>query len=141
VGWPVQYRVSGPEIDEVRSIALRLGQAMGADDQLRRVNYDWMEPARKVRVQIDQDQARLLGLSSQALSAFLNTVMTGAPITQVRDNIYLVDVVARAQDEQRVSLSTLRALQVPLPSGRTVPLSQIATFDFDQEYPLVWRRD
>ena len=76
---------------------------MGADPKLRRVNFDWMEPARKVRVQIDQDQARLLGLSSQALSAFLNTVMTGAPITQVRDNIYLVDIIARAQDEQRVS--------------------------------------
>ena len=94
-----------------------------------------------VRVQIDQDQARLLGLSSQALSTFLNTVMTGAPITQVRDDIYLVDVVARAQDEQRVSLSTLQALQVPLPSGRTVPLSQFATFEYEQEYPLVWRRN
>jgi multidrug efflux pump len=68
-------------------------------------------------------------------------VMTGAPITQVRDGIYLVDIVARAQDEQRVSLSTLRALQVPLPSGRTVPLGQIASFEFDQEYPLIWRRD
>jgi multidrug efflux pump len=141
VGWPVQYRVSGPDLTTVRSIALQLGQVMGGDAALRRVNYDWMEPSRKVRVEIDQDQARLLGLSSQALSAFLNTVMTGAPITQVRDDIYLVDIVARAQDEQRVSLSTLRALQVPLPSGRTVPLSQIATFDFDQEYPLVWRRD
>jgi multidrug efflux pump subunit AcrB len=114
---------------------------MGADSQLRRINYDWMEPARKLRVKIDQDQARLLGLSSSALSAHLNTVLTGAPITQIRDNIYLVDVIARAQDEQRVSLSTLRALQLPLPNGRTVPLSQIATFDFDQEYPLIWRRD
>ena len=141
VGWPVQYRVSGPDPAKVRSIALQLGRIMGGDAGLRRVNYDWMEPARKVRVEIDQDQARLLGLSSQALSSFLNTVMTGAPITQVRDDIYLVDVVARAQDEQRVSLSTLSALQVPLPNGRTVPLSQIATFDFDQESPLIWRRD
>jgi multidrug efflux pump subunit AcrB len=72
VGWPVQYRVSGPDITTVRSIALQLGQIMGGDAALRRVNYDWMEPARKVRVEIDQDQARLLGLSSQALSAFLN---------------------------------------------------------------------
>ncbi len=141
VGWPVQYRVSGPDLSEVRTIALQLGSVLGAEAQLRRVNYDWMEPARKVRVVIDQDQARLLGLSSQALSSYLNTVMTGAPITQVRDDIYLVDVVARAQDEQRVSLDTLQSLQVPLPSGRTVPLSQIARFDYDQEYPLVWRRD
>jgi multidrug efflux pump subunit AcrB len=114
---------------------------MGGDNSLRRINYDWMEPARSVRVEIDQDQARLLGLSSQSLSAFVNTVMTGAAITHVRDDIYLVDVVARAQDEQRISLSTLRALQVPLPNGRTVPLGQIARFEFDQEYPLVWRRD
>lgn len=141
VGWPVQYRVSGPDIEQVRSIALQLGQTMGADHQLRRINYDWIEPARKLRVKIDQDQARLLGLSSEALAAHLNTVMTGAPITQIRDNIYLVDVIARAQDEQRVSLSTLRALQLPLPNGRTVPLSQIASFDFDLEYPLIWRRD
>ena len=63
------------------------------------------------------------------------------PITQVRDDIYLVDVVARATDEQRVSLDTLRDLQVPLPNGRTVPLSQFATFEYEQDYPLIWRRD
>jgi multidrug efflux pump subunit AcrB len=141
VGWPVQYRVSGPDLSEVRSISLQLGQILGSDQNLRGVNFDWMEPAREVRVVIDQDQARLLGLSSQALSSYMNAVMTGAPITQVRDDIYLVEVVARAQDEQRVSLDTMQALQVPLPSGRTVPLSQIARFEFSQEYPLVWRRD
>jgi multidrug efflux pump subunit AcrB len=141
VGWPVQYRVSGPDLSEVRAISLRLGQILGSDHNLRGVNFDWMEPARKVRVVIDQDQARLLGLSSQALSSYMNAVMTGAAITQVRDDIYLVDVVARAQDEQRVSLDTMQSLQVPLPSGRTVPLSQIARFEFSQEYPLVWRRD
>ena len=71
----------------------------------------------------------------------LNTVISGTPITQVRDDIYLVDVVARATDEQRVSLATLRNLQVPLPSGQTVPLSQFATFTYEQDYPLIWRRD
>jgi len=141
VGWPVQYRVSGSDLSQVRSIALQLGQILGSNNYLRRVNFDWIEPARKVRVEIDQDQARLLGLSSQALSSYLNTVVTGAPITQVRDDIYLVDVVARAEDEQRISLETVQSLQVPLPSGRTVPLSQIARFDYDQEYPLIWRRD
>ena len=94
-----------------------------------------------VRIRVDQDQARLLGLSSQAVASVLNTVVSGAPVTQVRDGIYLVDVVARATDEQRVSLSTLSTLQVPLPNGRTVPLSQLARFDFEQEYPLIWRRD
>src|SRR5262249_16681318 len=69
------------------------------------------------------------------------TVISGSAITQVRDDIYLVDVVVRATDEQRVSLDTLRSIQVPLPNGRTVPLSQFATFSYDQEQPLVWRRD
>ena len=141
VGWPVQYRVSGPDPAQVREIALKLGQTMGENANLRLVNFDWMEPSREVRVRIDQDQARLLGLSSQTLAETLNAVMSGTPITQVRDGIYLINVVARANDEQRVSLSTLRSLQLPLPGGRTVPLSQIATFDFDQEYPLIWRRD
>jgi multidrug efflux pump len=141
VGWPVQYRVSGPDLTQVRMIALQLGQVLGSERDLRRVNFDWMEPAREVRVVIDQDQARLLGLSSNALSSNLNAAMTGASITQLRDNIYLVDVIARAHDEQRVSLDTIQSLQVPLPNGRTVPLSQIARFEFDQDYPLVWRRD
>jgi multidrug efflux pump subunit AcrB len=141
VGWPVQYRVSGPDLNMVRTIALQLGQVLGADHNLRRINFDWMEPARQVRVEIDQDQARLLGLSSRQLSTYLNTVITGAPITQLRDDIYLVDLVARAQDKQRMSLDTIQSLQVPLPSGRTVPLSQIARFEYGQNYPLVWRRD
>lgn len=140
VGWPVQYRVSGPDADEVRAISLRLAAAMGANPAVRTINFDWIEPARLVRVKIDQDQVRLLGLSSQALAGVLNAAMSGEPITQVRDDIYLVDVIARATDEQRVSLSTLRSLQIPLPNGRTVPLSQVASFEYDQELPLIWRR-
>jgi len=107
----------------------------------RRINFDWIEPGRKIRVRIDQNQARLLGLSSESIAAKMNTVMSGAPVTQVRDGIYLVDVVMRATDEQRVSLSTLRNLQFPLPNGRTVPLGVFAVLDFEQEFPLIWRRD
>jgi multidrug efflux pump len=141
VGWPVQYRVSGPEISQVRSIALRLGQIVAGDPGARQVNFDWMEPARMVRVEINQDEARLIGLSSEAIASVMNTVVTGVPVTQVRDGIYLVDVLTRATDEQRLSLSTLRNLQLPLPNGRTVPLGQVASFHFGQEYPLIWRRD
>ena len=141
VGWPVQYRVSGPDVNEVRDIALRLAQVVAADARTRRINFDWIEPARQVRIRIDQDQARLLGLSSDSIAAVLNKVMTGVTVTQVRDSIYLVDVVMRATDEQRLSLSTLRNLQFPLANGRTVPLGQFATLDFGQEFPLIWRRD
>ncbi len=141
VGWPVQYRVSGPEISQTRDIAMKLAQVVAANPNLVHVNFDWFEPARQVRIQIDQNEARLLGLSSQTLAGVLNTVISGSAITQVRDDIYLVDVVMRATDEQRVSLDTLRSIQVPLPNGRTVPLSQFASFTYDQEQPLVWRRD
>jgi multidrug efflux pump subunit AcrB len=94
-----------------------------------------------VRIQIDQDQARLLGLSSDALASVLNTVISGISISQVRDDIYLVDVVVRSADEERASLATLRQLPVPLPNGRTVPLSQFASFEYTQSTPVVWRRD
>ena len=141
VGWPVQYRISGPDLNEVRDAAFRLAQIVAGDARARQVNFDWIEPARKVRIRIDQDQARLLGLSSASVAAVLNSVMTGAAITQMRDGIFLVDVVVRANDEQRVSLSTLRNLQFALPNNRTVPLAQFATVEYEQEFPLIWRRD
>jgi multidrug efflux pump len=141
VGWPVQYRVRGPDVAQVREIALKLSQIVATNPEAVHVNFDWIEPARQVRIRVDQDEARLLGLSSQAVASVLNTVITGTPITQVRDDIYLVDVVMRATDEQRASLATLSTLQVPLPSGRTVALGQFATFEYVQDYPLVWRRD
>jgi multidrug efflux pump len=102
VGWPVQYRVSGPDISEVRDIGLQLAQIAATDAGARHVNFDWMEPGRMVRINIDQDQARLLGLSSQAIAAVMNSVVTGKPVTQVRDSIYLVDVLTRATDEDPV---------------------------------------
>jgi multidrug efflux pump subunit AcrB len=141
VGWPIQYRISGPDISKVRGFSLELGELIAKNPQAININYDWMEPARQLRIRIDQDEARLLGLSSQALANTLNTVISGVSITQVRDDIYLVDVVVRATQDQRVSVDTLRNTAIPLPGGRTVPLSQFATFEYDQEYPLVWRRD
>ena len=141
VGWPVQYRISGSDMDQVREIAFRLAQVMATSEDTRRINFDWNEPSRQVRIRVDQDEARRLGLSSQSLAAVLNAAVTGSTVTQMRDDIYLIDVVARATDEERIELATLRSLQVPLPNGRTVALGQFATFDYEQEYPLVWRRD
>jgi len=141
VGWPVQYRVSGPDAGMVREIAFKLAQVIAANPKANGVNFDWIEPARQVRIRVNQDKARLLGLSSQTLAGVLNTVISGTTVTQVRDDIYLIDVVARAVDDQRVSLPNLRNLQVPLPGGQTVSLSQFATFEYEQEYPLIWRRD
>ncbi len=141
VGWPIQYRVRGAVPDEVRAIAFKVAEIIGSDPSAQNVNYNWMDPARTIRIRVDQDQARLLGLSSQDLAQALNTVVSGVTATQVRSGIYLVDVLVRASAEQRMSLATIRALQVPLPNGRSVPLSQIASVDYGQEYPIVWRRD
>ena len=141
VGWPLQYRVIGPEPGEVRDIAFRVADILGSEAAVRNVNYNWMEPARTLRIRVDQDRARLLGLSSQDLAQALNTVMSGAAVTEMRNGIYLVDVLVRASAEQRVSLETIRTLQVPLPNGRTVALNQFASVEYGQEYPLVWRRD
>ncbi len=141
VGWPVQYRVSGPELGQVREIAVKLAQVVATDADAKNVNFDWIEPAREVRIQIDQNEARLLGLSSEALAGVLNTVISGISISQVRDDIYLVDVVVRSTDDERASLATLRQLPIPLPNGRTVPLSQFASFEYAQAAPVVWRRD
>ncbi len=141
VGWPLQYRVRGREPDEVRTIAARVAELIGSAPGAANVNYNWMDPGRTVRIRLDQDQARLLGLSSQELSQWLNAAISGVTATQLRSGIYLVDVLVRASAEQRMSLSTIRTLQVPLPNGQTVPLSQIASVEYGQEYPIVWRRD
>ncbi len=141
VGWPLQYRVSGPDKDEVLRLSLELAQVVGAEPRARHVHFDWMEPARQLRVKINQDQARQLGVSSAAIAAVLNAAISGTPVTQVRDDIYLVNAVVRAADSERASFDTLASLQVPTPSGRMVPLKQFATFAEEQEFPMVWRRD
>jgi len=141
VGWPLQYRVSGPDKDEVRRIALDLANVVGAEPRTRHVNFDWMEPARQLRVNVNQDLARQLGISSAALASTLSAAVTGTTVTQVRDDIYLINVIARASDAERASFESLSSLQVATPGGRMVPLRQFVTFTEEQELPLVWRRD
>lgn len=141
VGWPVQYRVSGENPFKVREIAEKVAQVLGASHDLRTVNYNWMEPIRKLRIRVNQDEAKLLGLSSAAVAQAVNAVVSGIPATQVRDNIYLIDVVMRAQEPERMSLETIRTLKIPLPNGRSVPLTELASVDFEQDLPLIWRRD
>jgi multidrug efflux pump len=141
VGWPLQYRVTGPDIDEVRRHSLELARLMGENPNTRHIHFDWMEPARQLHVRVNQDEVRQLGISSQALAGVLNAAVTGTVVTQVRDDIYLVNVIARAPDSERATFQTLASLQVPTPSGRMVPMSQFATIVEEQEFPLVWRRD
>jgi multidrug efflux pump subunit AcrB len=140
-GWPLQYRVAGPDLARVRELGYEVADIVAGHPSTRKVNYDWMEPVRTLRIQVDQDQARLLGVSSEQLALALNAVVSGLTITQIRDGIYLIDVIARAEGEARVSPSALRTLPIPLPSGGTVPLLQLASVDYGQDLPLIWRRE
>jgi multidrug efflux pump subunit AcrB len=141
IGWPLQYRISGPDLEVLRTEALLLAEVVASHPGARRVHFDWIEPARQLVIEVNQDQARRLGLTSAQLSNVLNTAVSGSTVTQLRDDIYLVNVIARAEAEDRVSLDGLATLQVPVPGGRTVALSSFATFSFTQEQPLIWRRD
>ena len=140
VGWPIQYRVSGPDVGEVRALASRMADTIGANPYTLLINYDWNEPSKVVRVDVDQDKARQLGISSKSLTQALNATVSGAAVTQVRDSIYLIDVVAQASNAERSSIETLRNLQVAIPDGRTVPLGEVAALRYDLEQPLIWRR-
>jgi multidrug efflux pump subunit AcrB len=141
VGWPVQYRVSGSDPQIVRELADKLAGIMGASPDLQKVSFNWMDPIRKLRIHINQDEARQLGLSSAAVAQAINAVVTGIPSTQVRDSIYLIDVMVRAEPSERMSLETIRTLKIPLPNGRSVPLTELASIDYAQDLPLIWRRD
>src|SRR5206468_3398522 len=141
VGWPLQYRISGPTPEGTRDAAFLAAQTIGQNQNTRLINFDWNEPMKSLRIQVDQDRVRQLGVSSKSLSEALNAVTTGMVVTQVRDSIYLTDLVARSPDEQRESLQTLRNLQVALDNGQTIPLTQVAAVRYGLEQPVIWRRD
>lgn len=141
IGWPLQYRISGEDPQRVRSFAFGVAQVLASEPRVKLINFDWNEPAKSVRVVLDQDQVRRLGLSAQSLAQALHAVLSGTTVTEVRNGIYLIDLVTRARVDQRASVDTLRNLQVPLDDGRTVPLSSVATLDYTIEPPIVWRRD
>ncbi|MGA2129693.1 MAG: efflux RND transporter permease subunit, partial [Xanthobacteraceae bacterium] len=140
VGWPLKFRINGPDPAKVRDYAQSFASMLGSTPSAQNINFDWNEPSKVVRVEVDQDRARALGISSQALSQTINAVLSGTTVTQVRDDIYLVDVVARAVADERAKLETLRSLMIATPGGRSVPLEQIARLSYGLEPPLIWRR-
>ncbi|MCE0913804.1 efflux RND transporter permease subunit [Pseudomonas sp. NMI760_13] len=141
VGRPIQYRVSGKDIDQVRRHAIELATLLDSNEHIGEMIYDWNEPGKVLRIEIAQDKARQLGLSSEDVANVMNSIVSGVPVTQVNDNIYLVNVVARAEDSERGSPDTLQNLQIVTPSGASIPLLAFATVRYEQEQPLVWRRD
>ncbi len=141
VGRPIQYRIGGPDIQTVRGLMQKFAGIVAANPHVGGIVYDWNEPGKVLKVSVDQDRARQLGISSQDISTLLNNVVGGSAITQVKDNIYLIDVVARAEDSERRAVETFQGLQIAGRDGQPIPISSIATIEYQLEQPLVWRRN
>ncbi len=141
VGRPLQYRVSGENIDKVRQHAIELATLLDQNPHVGEVIYDWNEPGKVLRIDINQDKARQLGLSSEDVAKLMNSVVSGSTVTQVRDDIYLINVIGRAEDAERGTPETLQNLQIVTPTGTSIPLLAFATVGYELEQPLVWRRD
>ncbi|WP_349734801.1 efflux RND transporter permease subunit [Pseudomonas jessenii] len=141
VGRPIQYRVSGKDVDKVRRHAIDLATELDKNPHIGEIIYDWNEPGKVLRIDIAQDKARQLGLSSEDVANLMNGIVSGQSVTQVDDDIYLINVVGRAVDSERGTPETLQNLQIVTPSGTSIPLLAFATVRYELEQPLVWRRD
>jgi multidrug efflux pump len=141
VGRPIQYRLSGPDIQTVRGLALKFAEVMASNPRVGGIVYDWNEPGLVLRIDVDQNRARQLGVSSQDIATMLNNVVGGSAITQMYDSIYLINIVARADRAERVAIETFQGLQLAGRGGEPVPLPAIATVQYQIEQPIVWRRD
>jgi multidrug efflux pump len=127
VGYPVQFRIIGPDPAELRRIAASVAGVMRDNPHIRNVSDSWGNLAKSVRIDIDQDKARLLGLSSQDVSQTLQTVLQGVTVSQYRENLDLIPIVLRAVDTERHDLADLGNVTIHSGNGRVVPLSQVAT--------------
>ncbi|MFN4164032.1 MAG: efflux RND transporter permease subunit [Ferrovibrio sp.] len=142
VGFPVQFRVSGPDPLQVRRIAFQVADVMRENSNTRDVNLDWDELSKVVKMDVDQAKARLLGISSQDLAFTLNSIVSGITVTQYREGRELIDVVARAEADERLSLNGLKDINVAgADSSRPVPLGQVAEVSYGLEEGIIWRRD
>jgi multidrug efflux pump len=141
VGYPIQFRVSGPDIATVRGFADRVAAAMRQNPHVRNVNPDWQEPSKVVRLNIDQERARVLGVSSEDLANFLQSSLSGVPVTYYRERDQLIEISLRGPPQERAQLSLLQSLAVPTASGKSIPLRQIADVQYGFEDGIIWRRD
>lgn len=141
VGRPVQYRISGPDIDLLRDRARDLAAVVATDPRLRDIVMDWNEPARVVRVDILHDRARQLGIATTDIANALYTIFDGATVTELRDATYLIDIRARGDEQSRGSIEALESLQLATGTGRAIPLRSVATFRYETEQPVIAQRN
>jgi multidrug efflux pump subunit AcrB len=142
VGFPVQFRVTGPEIDTVRGLADQVAAVMRADARTIHVQFDWDEPAeRSVRFQIDQDKARALNVSSKDIADYLQMSLVGYTLSYFRERDQLIGIDLRAPKADRTDPSQIERLALPSPIGTAVPLSSLGQFTYGLDYGVVWERD
>ena len=141
VGYPVQFRVSGEHIDEVRALARQVADKVRENPHVVNVHLDWEEPSKVVILNIDQDRARALGVNTAELSRFLQGSLSGTSVSQYREDNELIEILQRGTPEDRKALSQLPSLAVPTDSGRSVALSQVATLEYGFEEGIIWHRN
>jgi multidrug efflux pump subunit AcrB len=141
VGFPVQFRVMGPNPEELREIGAEVRRIMRQNPNARDVQFDWNEQAKVIRLEVDQERARTLGLTPQEISFTLQALLSGYKIAEYRERIDLIPVVARAIRSERLNLDGFSDLTIPTRGGVRVPLSQIARIHYDFEDPILWRRN
>ncbi len=141
VGFPVQFRVIGPDTMKVREIADQVLKAVRENPNMKDPHLDWNEQAPYLKLVVDQDRARALGLTPQELSQAMNMLLSGAPVTTIRDGVEKVGVVARAVPSERLGLGHVGDLTVYGRNGIAVPLQQVARIEYAHEEPILWRRN
>jgi multidrug efflux pump len=141
VGFPVQFRVIGPDTKKVREIAYQVRDVMRANPNVKDVQLDWNEQSPYLKLVVDQDRARAMGLTPQDVSQALAMLISGVPVTTVRDGIEKVGVIARAVPSERLDLAHVGDLTVTSRNGVAVPLQQIAKIEYSHEEPILWRRN
>ena len=139
VSYPVQFRVVGLDAKEVRAWADQAKEILRANPNMRGVNDNWNEPVKALRLAIDQDKARALGVSSQSVALASRTILSGSVIGQYREGDKLVDIVLRQPLAERDEITDLGSAYLPTASGRAVPLTQVAKVDFGWEPGVIWR--
>lgn len=140
IGWPLKYRVTGPDYRQVREIAEKLALQLSRSPNTREVNMTAGEPDRVIRLDVNQTAARAAGVSSESIASMLNTVTSGSTVTTIRDRNRLIDVVLRGNDEERQNTDILNGLMLDTASGQKIPLGQVATLKWQLEDPVIWRR-
>jgi multidrug efflux pump subunit AcrB len=141
VGFPVQFRVIGPDTNKVREIAYQVREIMRQNPNVKEPQLDWNEQSPYLKLVVDQDRARALGLTPQDVSQALSMLISGAQVTTIRDGIEKVGVVARAVPSERLDLAHVGDLTITSKGGIAVPLQQIAKIEYSHEEPILWRRN